>query len=143
MPPDVQGMAVYLLALVVGVLGWLATHLVARPYLVYRALRAEIARSLVHFSRVDGLASVGNGYEWPEAVQARTRALEFVGELEACKATIAFYDLWAKLRLVRTRKDIEIAKANLRGLSRCIGVPGKGSDNSRREDKIREALGLL
>ncbi len=143
MPPDVQGMAVYLLALVLGVLGWLATHLVGKPLLAHRAIRAEIARSLVHFSMVDGLASVRNGYEWPEAVQARTRALEFVGELEACKATIAFYDLWAKLRLVRTRKDIEIAKANLRGLSRCIGVPGKGSDNSRREDKIREALGLL
>ncbi len=143
MPPDVQGMAVYLLALVVGVLGWLATHLVARPYLVYRALRAEIARSLVHFSSVDGLTSVRNDYQSPEADQARTRALEFVGELEACKATIAFYDFLAKLRLVRTRKDIEIAKANLRGLSRCIGVPGKGSDNSRREDKIREALGLL
>jgi len=86
-PSDLQSAAVYLLALVVGVLGWLATHLVARPYLVYRALRAEIARSLVHFSMVDGVASARNGYEWPEAVQARTRALEFVGELEACKAT--------------------------------------------------------
>jgi len=142
-PSDVQSAVVYLLALVIGVLGWLATHLLARPYLVYRALRAEIARSLIHFSMVDGLDSARNDYQRLEVDQARTRALEFVGELEACKASIALYDLWTQLRLVRTRKDIEIAKVNLRGLSRCIGVPGKGADNSRREDKIREALGLL
>ncbi len=142
MPSGVQSAAIYLVPLAIGVVAWLVTHLVGKPFLAYRELRAEIVRCLILYANVPTLpAAVLSVLPLPDrAVEARTKYRDLASQLMAWGNTIAVYRLWALLAIIPTREELEEAKRNLIGLSNTIGDFDQGLETSRRVDNIRRAL---
>ncbi len=140
MPSDVQIAAVYLLALVLGVLGWLATHLVGKPLLAYRAIRADIARCLVLYANVPSYTGAIDTPLPPRTHQAHEKYRELASELVAFENTITFYHVWAVCKIIPTRKELDEAKRNLIGLSNSVGERDQYVAISKRENNIQRLL---
>ena len=83
MTSDLQSVALYLLALGIGVVGWLATHLVGKPFLVYRAVRADIARCLVLYANVPYAGAIDTPLP-PRTKEAQQKYRELASELVDC-----------------------------------------------------------
>ena len=137
-----QNVALYLIPLALGVVGWLATHLVGKPFLAYRELRAEIVRCLILYANVLTMQdAIGSPGPLPDrAVEARTKYRDLASQLMAWGNTIAVYRLWSLFAIIPTRKELEEAKRNLIGLSNTMGDFDRGGETSRRVDNIRRAL---
>ena len=137
MTSDLQGVAAYLL--VVGVAVWLATRLVGKPFLAYRAVRADIARCLVFYANVPFVGPIDTPLP-PRTHEARLKYRELASELVACSNTLAFYQVWAACKILPTRKDLDSARGNLIGLSNSVGDRDQVDEITRRKTNIRRLL---
>ncbi len=116
---DGQTLTLYLLALVVGVLGWL----VGKPFLAYRAIRADIARYLVLYANVPSYFGTKHEPIPPRTHEAQDKYRELASELVAFENTIIFYPLLAACKFIPTQKELNEAKGNLIGLSNSVAPP--------------------
>ena len=136
---DIQSMMTYGLALLVAVVGWIATNLIGKPYLAYRALRAEIASCLILYANIP-CPPHPEAILPPRTVEARDKYRGFASQLIAIANSVAFYRVWSSLGILPKWNDLEEAKGNLIGLSNSIGEPNQGLEISRRMDNIRRLL---
>ncbi len=140
MPSGGQTLTFYFLALVVTVLVWLATHLVGKPLLAYRAIRADIARCLVLYANVPSYTGAIDTPLPPRTHQAQVKYRELASELVAFENTITFYHVWAACKIIPARKDLDEAKRNLIGLSNSVGERDQYVAISKRENNIQRLL---
>ncbi len=138
MPSGGQTLTFYLLALVVGVLGWLATHLVGKPFLAYRAVRADIARCLVLYANVPPAGEID--IPVPPHIKARAKYRELASELVACSNTIAFYQVWSAFKIIPTQEELYEVKGDLIALSNSVGEEVQYDAISERENNMRRLL---
>ncbi len=127
----------YLGVAILTVLGYVATHFMAKPILAYRKLRAEIAKSLILYANVTAPPHGKDEERWNEAGKVYR---EQASTLIACANNIVPYSFWGKLHIIPCLEDIHTAKANLLGLSIGIGVQGEGLNNSKRRQTIERCL---
>ncbi len=140
MPSGGQTLTFYFLALVVTVLVWLATHLVGKPLLAYRAIRADIARCLVLYANVPSYVGAIDTLLPPRTHQAQVKYRDLASELVAFENTIIFYPLLAACKFIPTRKELNEAKGNLIGLSNSVGERDQYVAISKRENNIQRLL---
>ena len=122
-----------------GVLGWVATHFVGKPFLTYRALREDIARCLILYANIP-CPPQPTAVLPARTVEAQDKYRGFASELMAVANTIACYQLWSFLGIMPKWKDLDQVRGNLIGLSNSIGEPNQGPDITRRETNIRRLL---
>lgn len=128
----------YLASAALGVIGYVGAQFVLKPISELRTTREAIAKSLVLFGNVDTMASPGD----VRVQEARGKYRELASTLIAQANSIPFYAAWSCLKITPPFKEIEIASANLIGLSNAVGVQGQSLDNSRRQKYIETALWL-
>jgi hypothetical protein len=139
MAAAIAELAPYLSLMLAGVGGWIATHLIGKPFLTYRDLRAEIARCLILYANVPCPSTVE--FSPPaRTVEARTKYRELASQLYAVGNTIPLYGMWARVSVMPAWNELEEARGNLIGLSNSVGEPNQGLEISRRQDNIRRLL---
>lgn len=136
---SMESIASYMLVLCVGAGGWLATHLVGKPFLTYRDLRAEVARCLILYANIY-CPPVPDAILPPRTAEARNKCRGLASELMAVANSIWFYRIWSRLGILPKWKELEEVKGNLIGLSNSIGEPNQSLEISKREDTIRRLL---
>lgn len=137
---DIKAILPYGLSLLIAVVGWIVAHLVGKPYLDYRNLRAEIARCLILYANIPCPPQPVAILE-PRTVEARSKYRDLASRLMAIANTIAFYRAWSILGLIVPKwNELDEAKGNLIGLSNSIGEPNQSQEINRREGNIRQLL---
>jgi hypothetical protein len=129
----------YLGTAAIAVVTYVLAQFVGKQVQAYWETKKEIAKSLVLYANAD-VALLGP--ENARTLQARQLYRENASCLIGLLNAIPLYRLWAFLRLIPSIEAMEVARANLIGLSNSVGVPGQAVDNSRREANIRRALGI-
>lgn len=92
-------MMTYGLAFLFAVVGWIATNLIGKPYLAYRALRAEIASCLILYANIP-CPPHPEAILPPRTVEARDKYRSLAGKLKAIANEIAFYRAWSFLNVM-------------------------------------------
>ncbi len=129
---------------IVYTLGHLCVALIVEPIHRLRSLIGEIADSLIFYANLYSnpeLNTIDNLHLYDEASETLRR---HASQLRARAHAIPGYRLWASMRLVREKREIEDASVELIGLSNSVkGVPGvTGIENDRTSHKIEELLGI-
>lgn len=137
---DIQNVLTYGLPLLIGTIGWIAAHLIGKPYLEYRALRSEIAHYLILCANIP--CPPQPVYESDaRTVEARSKYRNLASRLMSIANLMAFYRVWSIFGFIMPKwEELETAKGNLIGLSNSIGEPNQSLEISRREDNIRRLL---
>jgi hypothetical protein len=134
-----DGILSYLSLLLAGAGGWAATHLIGKPFLAYRDLRAEITRCLVLYANIP--CSITSEVVPPlRTIEAQNKHRELASQLVAIGNTIPFYQVWSLIGMIPKWSELQEAKGNLIGLSNSIGEPNQSLEISRREDNVRRLL---
>ncbi len=128
----------YVIYAVVAALGWFGHQFLGAPMVAYRKLRAEIARSLRFYSKFDH-SSLRPELR-PMVTEAKAVYLDQMSRLVPCATAVWPYVIWVRLGVLPPLEKLREAEANLGGLSGQFGAEGEGSDNSRRREKIEQAL---
>ncbi len=126
---------------IMAALAWAAMHFVGKPILAYRKLRAEIARSLIFYANVGNPLLDSGTLDFVDRSKEASRVYrDQASNLMAWTNDLTIYQFWAKLTIVPSIEDLQIAQGNLIGLSNNIGVPGEGSNVKWRRGEIRRVL---
>lgn len=122
-------------------LGRLFVALYVEPIHRLRSLIGEIADSLVFYANVYCNPGSVRKELMDEASEVLRRQ---ASQLRARAYAIPLYSIWASVRLVRKKGEIEEASAELIGLSNSVygGQLGTARENSQKERKIKELLGI-
>lgn len=109
------------------------------PIREYRRIRKEISKDLVNYANV--ISNPGSSKQ-DRIDEARKILRGDASELKSVVDDIPMYDLWAALRLVPSRGDVEEAKKNLIGLSNSVdsGDPLRNHDMRKT---VESSLGLM
>lgn len=111
---------------------------VVDPIREYRTARKEISKDLVNYANV--ISNPGSSKQ--DRIDEARRALrEDASELKSAVDDIPMYDLWAALRLVPLRDNVEVAKKNLIGLSNSVDS-GDPMRNHDMREAVESSLGL-
>ena len=103
-----------------------------------RSLIGEIADSLVFYADI----YCNPGYAKKELCDEASETLRrHASQLKARAYSIPWYRLWALMKLVRKKTEIEEASAELIGLSNSVHR-GDGVENDERRRRIEELLGI-
>lgn len=126
---------------IVYTLGHLFVGLFIEPIHSLRSLIGEIAYSLVFYANVYSNPGDAEAEKMDEASETLRQQASL---LKARAHAVPWYHLWASIRLVRKKTQIEEALAELIALSNSVhGLPGiNGVDNYKRGRKIKELLGI-
>ena len=137
---NVQTILPYGLPLLLATGGWIAVHLVGKPYLEYRALRAEIARCLILYANIPCPPQPVFTLE-TRTIEARDKYRNLASRLMSIANMFIFYQAWSTRGLIMPKwKELDEAKGNLIGLSNSIGEPNQSLEISRRENNVRRLL---
>lgn len=140
MPIDIQSVFTYSLPLLIGTIGWIAAHLVGKPYLEYRILRSEIAHCLILYANIPCPPQPVYQLD-ARTIEARSKYRDLASRLMSIANMIACYQVWSCFGFIIPKwEELETAKGNLIGLSNSIGEPNQSLEISKREDNIRRLL---
>jgi len=122
-------------------LGHLSVALFVEPIHRLRSVIGEIADSLVFYANVycnPGLAPQDKNDEASEVLRRQA------SQLKSRAYAIPWYPLWQRVKVVRKKKEIEEASAELIALSNSIhgGAGISGGDNSERRERVEKLLGI-
>lgn len=134
-----DGILSYLSLLLVGAGGWVATHLIGKPFLACLDLRTEITRCLVLYANIP-CSITPKVAPPPRTIEARNKYRELASQLIAIGNTIPFYQVWSLIGMIPKWSELQEAKGNLIGLSNSIGEPNQSLEISRREENVRRLL---
>jgi hypothetical protein len=118
--------------------GHMSVVLFVEPIHRLRRLIGEIADSLVFYANVYCNPKEFNGEKKDEAKEELRRQCS---QLRARVYAVPWYGLWASIRIVRKKADVEEASAIMMELSNSI-VVGEEKENGRRQGRIQELLGI-
>jgi len=128
---------------IVYALGHLSVALFVEPIHRLRSLIGEIADSLIFYANVysNPELNIGTIELYDKASETLRR---HASQLKARAYAIPWYHLWALMRLVRKKTEIEEASAELIGLSNSVhGGPGiTGLENDKKRRIIEKLLGI-
>ena len=126
---------------IVYALGHLSVALIVMPIHRLRGLIGEIAYSLVFYASVYGNPGSVKQEIMDEAGEMLRRQ---ASELRASEHTIPCYPIWAGIKLVPGKKNIQEASAELIGLSNSVhGGPGVSpTGNIEKAIRIQQFLGI-
>jgi len=130
-----------------GIIILLVSKFIIGPIYEYRKAIGAIAKDLIFYARLYVNPGpirdrqLGTIRILPEQTQAEDTLRQHAGNLRACTQAIPLYWLWEKLRIVRSKSNIDKAYKNLIYLSNSI-VQGNPEENKWSRNNIVEALGF-
>lgn len=128
---------------IVYALGHLFVALFVEPIHRLRSLIGEIADSLIFYANVysNPELNIGTIELYDKASETLRR---HASQLKARAYAIPWYHLWALMRLVRKKTEVEKASAELIGLSNSVhgGLGITGLENDKKRRIIEELLGI-
>lgn len=126
---------------IVYTIGHLFVAVFVEPIHRLRSLIGEIADSLVFYANVYSNPGLGQKERMDEASETLRHQ---ASQLRAREYSVPWYSLWSFMGLVREKAKIEEASAELIGLSNSVhrSEPNLGIQNYRRQEKIKELLGI-
>ena len=123
------------------VLGQVFVKFVIDPIQAFYTLTGEVGHSLIVYANIYCNVPVCDKSELREPHEAFRR---LSGQLFVSAYAIPWYGLWAKLRFLPPRKDVQDAAEQLIGLSNgCLDTSDRSYDtNDKRARKLERLLGL-